>query len=100
MHTEDLRDAIMQPGHIAVERCEAADVHAGEIGGGRSVDDPLGQCPPRPARRGDADRVEPGSDEEVGALRRLAEDELVVRREALRAVVELLETGALQGWDP
>ena len=48
----------------------------------------------------DAHRVEAGGDEEAAHLGRLAEDELVVRGEALRPVVELLDPGVVQRRDP
>src|SRR3546814_11769087 len=50
----------------------------------------------RSAAGGDAEGVEAGADEEVRQLRRLAEDEVAVRREAFRAVDELLDAGGLQ----
>src|SRR3546814_338074 len=58
--------------------------------------DPLGGRLPGAAAGGDAEGVEAGADEEVRQLRRLAEDEVAVRREAFRAVDELLDAGGLQ----
>ena len=58
--------------------------------------DPLGQRHPGATAGGDAERVEAGADEEVLQLRRLAEDEVAVRREALRAVDQLVDAGGLQ----
>src|SRR3546814_14301691 len=58
--------------------------------------DPLGERLPGAAAGGDAEGVEAGADEEVRQLRRLAEDEVAVRREAFRAVDELLDAGGLQ----
>ncbi len=66
---------------------------------GLAADDPLRQRPARSAGGGDADRVEAGRDEEVADLGRLAQDELVVRGEALRPVVELLDAGGVQRGD-
>ena len=99
VQAEHLGDPVVQPAVVAVERREAADVDAGEVAGGCAVDDPLRQRPARTARGGDAHRVESGADEEVVELGRLAEDELVVGGEALRAVVELLDAGHLERGD-
>ena len=67
---------------------------------GSPSSDPFGQRAPGAAGGRDADRVEAGGDEEVPQLRRLAEDELVVRGEALRAVVEHLDPGLGEHRDP
>jgi hypothetical protein len=96
MHPQHLGHPVVQPADVAVEGGEAADVDPGEVGGRRTVDDPLRQRPPGAAGRGDAHRVEAGADEEVRALGRLAQDELVVRGEALGPVVELLEPGVFE----
>ena len=100
VQAQDLGHPVVQPLVVAVERGEAADVDRGQVGARVALDDPLGQGPARAARRGDADRVEAGRDEEVVYLRRFAQEELVVRGEALRAVVELLDAGLGQGRDP
>src|SRR5712692_9732784 len=97
---EDLADPVAQPAVVPVERGEPPDVDDGQVGARVAVDDPVGQRLARAARRGDADRVETGGDEEVPQLRRLAEDELVVRGEALRPVVQLLHAGRGQDRDP
>src|SRR5271165_2359582 len=93
VQAEDLADPVVQPLVVPVEGGEAADVDRGQVQVRLSRRDPLGQRPPGTARGRDADRVEAGGDEEVPQLRRLAEDELVVRGEALRAVVEHLDPG-------
>ena len=100
MQAEDLGYPVVQPLVVAVEGGEAADVDRGQVQAGLALGDPLGQRPPGAAGRGDADRVEAGADEEVPQLRGLAQDELVVRGEALRAVVEHLDPGLGQDRDP
>ncbi len=100
MQPEHLGDAVMKPSVVAVERREPPDVHPGQVAGRRAVDDPLRKRTPGSACGGDADRVEAGADEEVRELGGFAEDELVVGREALRTVVELLDSGLLERRDP
>ena len=100
VQAEDLRDPVVQPLVVAVERREAAYVDAGQVHRRLAVHDPLGQGATGTARARDADRVESRGYEEVPHLRRLAEDELVVRGEALRAVVELADARLLERRDP
>jgi hypothetical protein len=100
VEAEDLSDAVVEPLVVAVEPCEAADVDAGEVAGRLAFDDPLGERTPGAPGGRDAHRVEPRADEEPTHLRRLAEEELVVRGEALGAVVELPDAGLLQGRNP
>ena len=100
MQAEDLGHPVVQPLVVAVEGGEAADVDRGQVQARLALGDPFGQRPPGAAGRGDADRVEAGADEEVPQLRGLAQDELVVRGEALRAVVEHLDPGLSQHRDP
>ncbi len=96
MQAEDLGDARPEECRVVLERGEAPDVDGQQVDRGLAIDDPLGQGPTRAAGRRDPDRVEAGADEETPDGRRLAEDELVVRREALGAVVELPDTGVAQ----
>ena len=99
VQTQDLADPVAQPPVVAVEGSEPADVDGGQIGVGLAVDDPLGECPTGAARGRDADRVEPGRDEEPTQLGGLPHQELVVGGEALRAVVELADPRVVQGRD-
>ena len=100
VQAEHLSHPVAQPSVVGVERGEAADVDGHEVAGRLAFDDPLGQRPPGAAARRDPDRVEPGPDEEPPQTRCLAQNELVVGRETLGAVVELLEAGVLQCRDP
>ncbi len=100
VQAEDLGDPVVQPLVVAVEGGEAADVDAGQVHARLALGDPLGQRAAGAARGRDADGVEAGRDEEVPYLRGLAEDELVVGGEALRAVVEHLQAGLGQRRDP
>src|SRR5262249_56648467 len=63
---------------------------------GLAADDRLRQQPARAAGVGNAGRVESSGDEESAALRRRAEDEIAVGREALGAVEELAHLGGLE----
>src|SRR5258705_2822263 len=92
VQAEHLGDAVMKPSIVAVERREAPNVHPGQIAGRRAVDDPLRKRAPGSTRGRDADRVEARADEEVREFGGLPEHELVVGGEALRAVVELLDS--------
>src|SRR6202044_921857 len=83
-----------------VEAGEAPDVDRGQVEARLPLADPLGQGLARAARRRDAYRVEAGTNEEVPKLRSLAKDELVIRGEALRPVVELLDPGFGERGDP
>jgi hypothetical protein len=96
VEAENLADAVAQPLVVPVERGEPPDVDADEIRGRLACRDPLGECFARPAGGRDAYRVEARSHEEVPQGGGLAEDELVVRGEALRSVVELLDARAAQ----
>ena len=100
VQAEDLADPVVQPLRVAVEGGEAPDVNRGQVQARLALDDPLGQRPARAARGRDAEGVEARGHEEVPQLRGLAEDELAVRGEALRAVVELLDAGLGQRRDP
>ena len=100
VESEDLPHPVAQPPVVGVERCEPPDVDRGEVARRLPFDDPVGQRPSGAAARRDADRIEPGPDEEAPEPGRLAQDELIVGREALRTVEQLLETGLLQHGDP
>ncbi len=100
VQAEDLRDPLAQPRGARVERGEAADVDEREVLLRLPRDDPLGERLPGAPGRGDPHRVEPGTDEEPGDVGRLPHDELVVGGEALGAVVELPDAGALEDGQP
>ena len=100
VESEDLPYPIPQPPVVGVEGCEAPDVDGSEVARRLPFDDPVGQRPSRAAPRRDTDRIEPCPDEEAPEPGRLAQDELIVGREALRTVEQLLETGLLQHGDP
>ena len=87
------------PGRRQVVAAEAADVDRPEIVGRRAVHHPFGQRHARTAARRDAEGVEPGADEEPVDLRRLAQDEVSVRREALRPVDDALDPRGLERGD-
>ena len=74
----------------SVGRPEPPDVHLPQVELGLAIDDPRRDLAPDPTGAGDAVRREPGGDEEAADLR-LAEDELVVRGEALRAVDDAVD---------
>ena len=94
-----LQRARAHPVRVVVVRAEAADVHRPEIERRLAVGDPFGERHAGAARRGDAEGVEAGADEEIAHLRRLAEHEIAVRREALQAVDHLLDAGRRQRRD-
>ena len=100
MQPEHLSHPVPQPPVVGVERSEAPDVDGHEVARRLALDDPFGEGPSGTASRRDPDRVEPGPDEEALQVWRLAQDELVVGREALRAVVQLLQPGVLKDGDP
>ncbi len=100
VQSEHLRDPRPQPPVVGVERREPPYVDAHQVVLRLPGDDPLGERTSGPTGRGDADRVEAGADEEAAQRRRLAEQELVVGGERLRAVVELADPGVLQRRDP
>ena len=81
---------------IRVERREAADVDVPQVERRLAVDDPFGDELAGAAGIGDARRVEAGAHEVAGELRRFAEDEVAVEREALGAVQQQLDLGGLE----
>ena len=76
---------------------EAADVDRPQIEGRLALGDPLGERHAGAAAGRDAEGVEAGADKDAAHLRRLAEDEVPVGREAFRSVDELLDAGRLHG---
>ena len=92
--------ALAQIGAVAVEAAEPADIDLAEVHRRLAGDDPFGESASGTAGAGDTDRVEAGGEEQAGQLGRLAEDVLVVGREALRAVDERLDPGPLQRRHP
>ena len=92
----DLGDAVRQPGLVRVEAREAADVDRPQVECRLAADDPLGERLAGAAARGDAHRIEAAADVQVVDAGRGSEDEVVVGREQLGAVVELLDLGLLE----
>ncbi len=82
--------AVAHPVAVAVHRRKAADIDRPEIQRRLAAHRPFRQHPAGAAARGDAEGVEAGADEHVGAFRRRAEDEIAVGREAFGAVDHLL----------
>ena len=83
-----------------MEGGEASDVRLPEIHGRAVRDDPLREGPPRSARRRDATRAEARPDVVAAHLGRFAQDEVVVRREALRPVHQETDLGRLERGHP
>ena len=96
VQAEDLGGALAQEGAVVGVRPEPADIHGPQVHRRLALGHPLGQVLARAAGAGDAEGVEPGRHEQAAQLRRLAQEEVVVRGEALRAVDELGELGLLQ----
>ena len=78
------------------EGAEAPHIDVPQVARRFAASDPLGHQAAGTARVGDARRVESGTHVVAGDLRRLAEDEVAVRREALRPVEQHLDLGCLQ----
>ncbi len=76
---------------------QAGRVHAGDIGAGVAVDDPVRHQPAEAAAGEDADRVQAGGDEVVAHLRCRPDDRLEVGGEALRTAEEGADTGVERG---
>ncbi len=93
---ERLRNARAKKSLIGVEGREAADVHRPQIARRCALDDPLRQRPARAAAAGDTHRVHAAAHVEARELRRFAEQESAVGREALGTVDEHLHLGVLQ----
>src|SRR5207237_4614760 len=99
VQAEHLSYAFAQERAIVRPWPEAPDVHAPKIERWLALDHPFGQILPGPARAGDTDGVEPGGDEQMAQFRGLAEDEIIVRGEAFRAVDKFCELAHLEGRD-
>ncbi len=95
-----LERALAGPGAVLVQPGEAADVHGPQIHRLFAGRHPLGQHPTGAPGRGNAESVEPGTDEEAAQFRRLAEDEVAVGRERFRPVDHLLDAGGFQSRKP
>ena len=91
-----LERAVAHPVAVAMQIGEAADVDDPKVERRLAVDHPLRQHPAGAAAGRDAEGVEAGADEHVRAFGRDAEDEIAVRREALRPVDHLLDAGGLR----
>ena len=96
VQAQRLARALSQALAIGVVRAEAADVHVPQVAGGLAIGDPLRDQLARTAGVGDAGRIETGADEVIAQLRCLAQDEIAIGREALRAVEQHLDLGRLQ----
>ena len=81
-----LHRAVAQVARVALEWRHPPDVDVPEIHRRLAAHDPLGHRAARARSRRDADGVEAGRDEEVAALRSLAQEIAAVGREALRPV--------------
>ncbi len=92
-HPERLDRARASVLGVGLVRLQPRRVHAGDVGAGVAVDDPVRDQPAEPAAGEDADRVEPGGDEVVAQLGRRADDRPQVGREALRAAEERADAG-------
>jgi hypothetical protein len=79
-----------------VRQPEPADVHGPEVEGRLAGRDPLGQRLARTAGARDAERIEAAADEQAAQLRCLAENEIAIRGEGLRAVDQLLDARGLE----
>ena len=88
-HAERLHRARAAVLGVRLVGMQAIDVEAGDVDVGTAVDDPVREHATETAAGEDADRVEARGDEVVLELRRLADDRLQVRREALRTAEEL-----------
>ena len=76
---------------------KAADVDGPQIIGRFALGDPFRQRHPCPTARSDAERVKPRTDKAIRQLRRLAQDEIPIRRKAFRPVEQLLDPCLGQG---
>ena len=91
-----LERARADPVGIEMATSEPPDVRRPEVERRRAFYDPFGERHSRAAPGCDAEGVEARADEDVAHLRRLAEDEIAVRREALRPVDHLLDADVAQ----
>ena len=86
----ELERARAHPADVVVRRAEAADVDRPEVERRLAGRDPLGERLAGAAAGRDAERVEAGADVEAAQLRRLAEDEVAIGREALGPLISCL----------
>ncbi len=100
VQAERLDGAVGEMAAIGVERREPAHVDVPQVERGVALDDPLGDEPARAAGVRDSRRVESCADEESRELRRFAEDEVAVEREALGSVEQKLDLGRLEARRP
>ncbi len=100
MQAEGLDGALPEPIGARGVGAEAPDVHVEKIHRRLAADDPFGEQLARAAAVGDAGGVESRGDEIIAHLGRLAEDEIAVRREALRAVEKRFHARFLQRRHP
>ena len=96
MQAERFDCAVGQVQAVGVERREATHVDVPHVDRRLAADDPFGDQPARAARIGDARRIEAGADEIAGDLRRLAENEIAVEREAFRTVEQHPDLGGFE----
>ena len=87
------RHPALQIGAVRLKRLHPPDIDIPQIHRRVAAVHPFGQHHAGPACRLDADRVEPGGNEEILQLRRLAKDIAVIRGKALRTVEEGLDAG-------
>ena len=101
MQPERFLDAVVQPALIVVEGGKATDIDRPKVHRRLAVHNPLGERAAGSAGAGDAHRIEAGPDEEILQFRRLAQDEIVVGREAFGSIIELayLRLGKLRHAD-
>ena len=94
MQPDELAHPRRQERRVGMAGQEPPRIVGGEVERRRAAHDPLGQRAAGAAGAGDAAGVEPGGDEVAAQPRRLAENEITVRREALQPVQEELFSSA------
>ena len=92
-----LERAGAHPVRVEMVPAEAADVDRPQIERRLALGNPFGERHAGAAARRDAEGVEAGPDIDAAHLRRFAEDEVPIGREAFRSVDELLDAGRLHG---
>ena len=97
---DHLHRAVAQVARVRLEGRHAADVDIPEIHRRLAAHDPLRHCAAGACPRRDADGVEAGRDVEVATLRRFAQEEPTVGREAFGAVDVAAHRRALERGDP
>ena len=94
-----LKRAIPHPIAVPVHIRKAPDVHHPQIQRCLACHCPFGQHPARPATRGDAEGVEPGPNEHIGAFIGPPEDEIAVGGKRFRSIDHLFDPGIGQRRD-